>query len=497
MFTAASRVFADGTETLDVPSITIESGTGIVVAGIGLAESQPNSIEIDIPAGATIKQVLLYWSGFFLSDASATNTMTITVDSNSVTGVKIGGPAFFFSSAYATTYRADITSLGLINPGTNTLQVGGLSFDGVNHGAGLLVIFDDSSGTTDIEIRDGTDTAYFAFPEPRLSTIPQTFGFDPADKVRTAYLAIFAASVEGSDLPATIRPNVIKVTVDNGTAQLFSNQLNSNDGREWDSLLLPISIPVEVSSLTVEAISDDIDATGERPASFVWICGTLAIPIPELPLAVRVTGGGLDTFDNFNGVLAKANSENNNGTNRYQFGGQAGAPTASQPQPLGEWTHHQQSGPAGSFTFHAGTASAPPGTEIDFIIASDPGWCVQARQAPAKQIDFEGVGTFKNIKNPPPILSSVVPGVTFHWFEVHIEDLGEPGKSGKQDPPADTCPPLGSAGQKADCDCPDFYKITIYKAFDPAVGPVNKTDVIYEVHGYVTGGNLQIHPQIK
>lgn len=49
----------------------------------------------------------------------------------------------------------------------------------------------------------------------------------------------------------------------------------------------------------------------------------------------------------------------------------------------------------------------------------------------------------------------------------------------------------------ADCDCPDFYRITIYDGVDAATlassGP-NKTDVIYEVYGYVDGGNLQIHP---
>ncbi len=57
----------------------------------------------------------------------------------------------------------------------------------------------------------------------------------------------------------------------------------------------------------------------------------------------------------------------------------------------------------------------------------------------------------------------------------------------------------------ANCDCPDFYRITIYKGvlstevtylpdgrIDPA--SLNMTDVIYEAFGYIDGGNLQIHP---
>ena len=82
-------------------------------------------------------------------------------------------------------------------------------------------------------------------------------------------------------------------------------------------------------------------------------------------------------------------------------------------------------------------------------------------------------------------LGGAVAKVTLHPFTVHIEDLGEPGKSGKQGP--DTgCSLTGHAGGTANCDCPDFYHITIYNEAGTAV--------IYEVYGYVTGGNLQMHP---
>lgn len=260
--------------------------------------------------------------------------------------------------------------------------------------------------------------------------------------------------------------------------------------------------------------------------------------------ACRVTGGGVDTLGvqdgnvlvgvpYFNGTLSQASQKvtARNGTatyNTYTFGGQAGANTGQQPQPKGEWQHNQQSGPAGSFSFHGGTASAPTGTEIDAIRCSDPGVCLPARRAPVKQVDFDGIGTFKNLgtgKNKPAWLipSANVSaeggngknfGGTYHWFQVNIDDLGEPGNanSGQNVDPEqnpDICPATGF-GEKgsvalADCRCPDFYRITIYDGVSAAnvkwnadgtidTTSLNKTDVIYEARGYINGGNLQIHP---
>jgi hypothetical protein len=232
------------------------------------------------------------------------------------------------------------------------------------------------------------------------------------------------------------------------------------------------------SQVTITCVATDDCGNDSEPCSFIVHCQD------EL-IGCRVTGGG---------------NQNIKGGNMYTFGGQAGAPTGEQPQPWGEWTHHQKRGPDDSFIFHAGTASAPPGTEIDFIECCDPGYCEQARPAPAKQINFGGVGTFKNNHGfEPPDGSDAIPGETYHWFEVHIEDLGEPGGSngqGHQDPPPAFCPPEGYNCAIADCDCPDYYRITIYRAFDPMTEMPNTTDLIYEVSEYVRGGNLQIHPPV-
>ncbi len=57
------RLRSDGSEILGTPSITIASGTGVVSGGTGMV-AQPGSITLDVPAGAVVKQVLLYWEGF-------------------------------------------------------------------------------------------------------------------------------------------------------------------------------------------------------------------------------------------------------------------------------------------------------------------------------------------------------------------------------------------------------------------------------------------------
>ena len=233
-------------------------------------------------------------------------------------------------------------------------------------------------------------------------------------------------------------------------------------------------------------------------------------------IGCRLTGGGNDknvAWGENTKPTASSTSETNNSVT---FGGQAGANTALPPQPKGEWTHTQKSGPSGKFTFHAGTASAPEGTEIIEIRCSDPGTCTPSGDppSPAKQLDFDGIGTFKNIgsgKWAPvwPAGANVMLDEkgkdmqgftgTFHYFQVNVDDNGEPGNQmkGMSD---GACPPDGFGENpvggfnpdSANCDCPDFYRITIYDGVtDPS--SLNTTDVIYEFHGYLDGGNLQIH----
>lgn len=467
-----------GTETLGPTGLTLAEASGIVESGVGLvgdpAVTQPGTLSIDVPG--TVKQVLIYWEA---QNATTAADDQIVVDGTPVTGALLGGPTFFFGGAYSATYGADITALGLVSSGNNTLSIDG--FESTRcvgsvcfpNGVGMLVLYDDGSGPKDIDVRDGNDLAFQNFAPPLDTTVPQTFTFEASTEARTATLNILATSVGHH------RPNVIETTV-GATVTRWIDPLGDNKGPELDAISIDVEVPAGETSVTVQLLSErdpsSALAPDALPASVTWLAAGFAIepPPPEL-LGCRVTGGAVDEDEG----------------NRYQSGGQAGAPTAIGPMPRGEWTHHQQRGPAGSFTFHAGTSSAPEGTYIDWIECSDPGFCNPARPAPAKQIDFGGLGAFRNVRSSAPGLADVVVGQPY-WFEVNIDDLGEPGNRGPDGP--DGCPAdgFGRHGGPDDtlamCGCADFYRIRIHG------GMTDAAPVLYEVAGYIDGGNLQIHP---
>lgn len=293
-FGISSLVLADGTETLGPPSISIASGSGFVASGTGML-SQPGTIVIDVPG--SVVQVLLYWSGGVMVPVGDPAPVppgddTIVINGTEITGSLIGGSAYFYTSFgvgdfWFSSYRADITGLGLVGPGANTLTVEGMDFGGVeNNGAGVLVIYDDGSEYTDIQIADGLDLAYVGFPDPRRTTVPQTFNFASATVERTADLSMFFGSVSTGDF----RPSSIEVTVA-GTTTTFSDLLSSNNGPQWDTVNLQVNIPAGADNLTVQALSRDDNNTGAKPASFSWIAAGLSVPPPP-PGGEGCTPGG-------------------------------------------------------------------------------------------------------------------------------------------------------------------------------------------------------------
>ncbi|MDH3472612.1 MAG: hypothetical protein OEM59_02875 [Rhodospirillales bacterium] len=286
-----ASAWADGTETLGPPSIGIQGGTGIVGAGIGLRDG-PGTIVIDVPIGASIEQVLLYWSCL----ATAVNQdNTVTVNTNPVAGTTIGGPTTFFSSTQGVSFRADITALGEVTDGNNMLDIAGLDdcddngTNTVNNGAGVLVIFDDgSSAPAVIEVRDGNDLAFINFAPTLDATVPQTFNFAASAVDRTADLVMFFGSVSDGGL----RPTSFDVTV-NGATTEFNNLLGSNDGGEWDTVNISVLVPAGATMLTIGVFSEDRNSTGFLPASLLWTGAGMALREDEPPsLDGRITGGG-------------------------------------------------------------------------------------------------------------------------------------------------------------------------------------------------------------
>jgi len=204
-------------------------------------------------------------------------------------------------------------------------------------------------------------------------------------------------------------------------------------------------------------------------------------------------------------------------------GGQIGAPSVLPA--TGHWSHTQHAGAEGIFTFLAGTASAPTGTEISDINCADPGWCVQARCAPYKQIFWDGVGYFPNKHGGddfnasfPDTTCTVTPGGpnrgeggTLHYFHAMVGDFGDNNKknrqpnNGKCDWPApssydvDLYTPLdaelddqfGDKGGQVCDECADYYQIQIFCGATEAT----KGEVIYTFEDFIDGGNFQIHPE--
>lgn len=278
---AQSPAFADGTETLGPANIAVATGTDVLTAGTGLIV-QPGQIDLNVPNGATVEQVLIYWEG---QSVGETGDDTIEVDGIEISGTLIGGPTQFFSNKsgdiYSSTYRADITDLDLVSTGANSLTVTGLDFSWVSNGAGILVIIDDGSTLADIQIRDGNDLAYINLAPTLDTTVPQTYSFAPSSEARVATLSMFFSTVEGSASGGTpSRPSAIDVTI-GGVTTTFNNLLDSADGDEWDTLALAINIPAFANSLTVQALSVDNLETGDLPASFAWNAASLSLPTKE------------------------------------------------------------------------------------------------------------------------------------------------------------------------------------------------------------------------
>ena len=85
----APSASAQYVETLGPTTATLAPGTGIVTAGVGLFDDGEGTIDITIPAGATVEQVLLFWSG----RDNLEQDDEVVVDGTPVTGTLVGTAA--------------------------------------------------------------------------------------------------------------------------------------------------------------------------------------------------------------------------------------------------------------------------------------------------------------------------------------------------------------------------------------------------------------------
>jgi hypothetical protein len=280
---------ADGTETLGPPSITISAGTGLIANGTGMI-TQPGSITIDVPVGSTINQVLLYWAGSMATNIPGDDTITVSNGSPpvSVTGTLLNTP---IAGSGNSTFRADITTLGLISSvGTTTLDLSDMVFTHPN-GAGVIVILDDGSTDASIDVRDGSDFAYINYEGSLQTTVPQTFSFKKSNRDQTAQVSLFFGSVSGSASGGSFRPTAIELTTNGpkGEVTVLNNLLDSIAGDEFDSFTISIDLPRNSSELTIQPLSVDNLGTGLLPASFDWLAAGFSLRPDDCG---RMTGGG-------------------------------------------------------------------------------------------------------------------------------------------------------------------------------------------------------------
>lgn len=299
---AVAPAQAEGTEFLGTPQIPIAAGSGFAVGGTGLFEeidgdffNTDGTITVNVPSNASVSQVLLYWNSEHYPQSGGDDTLEI--DGIPVTGTPIGGPTNFFSVVYFEAYRADITGLGLIQPGSNSVEITGLDSSFRNTGAGILVIYDDGTDGQ-IQLVDGLDLAYFRLDDPLDFTVPQTFVIAPENVDRTAHIPMFVGSV-GID-----RPNVTEVTV-GGTTQTFFNLFTSLDGPQWDSVLLDVVVPAGADEVTIEIISAG-DGSENTPSSLAWIAAGISLD-PVAQDCRECKGGVTDLSLTYNGGLPDAN----------------------------------------------------------------------------------------------------------------------------------------------------------------------------------------------
>jgi hypothetical protein len=283
----ASPAMADGDERLGAPTIPVTTGTDALVAGIGTQPfaDDPVSFEVSVPSGATVKQVLAYWQGQWTPGLEPEGPDDeITVNGSAVTGTAIAEPVNPYFGELFQTFRADITSLGLVDAGTNTLTVADMNFPtevyepSGNKGFGVLVIYSDGSGSALVGVRDGQDYVYEGFSEPLNTTVPQTFSFAQSSRDRAATLGLLVGDTLDSDEAPTVG-NVITGEFDSGETFTIVNQLQSKRGPDFDAENLPITVPAGARSLTVQILSQG----GDRPASMVWIAAALTVDTDTPP----------------------------------------------------------------------------------------------------------------------------------------------------------------------------------------------------------------------
>ena len=284
-YTAAN----DGLVPFNISGI---SATDFVTAGTGTGSRAEETISVEVPAGATVEAVYLYWArrGNDI-DHAPWAASTIMVNGSEVMGNAAGNgpvdnPAPFepLDTKAGITHKAEITSLGLITAGMNTIIVQDAPTAPAEPlGASLVVFYSEASQNSELLVFDGVDFLWLASGgETQAQRIalqrarPVTFMFAAAEAERSANLTLLIGDVEPQD--AADRPNSLNIIVGDGPVQVIGpnpSPFQGFQGPEWDNYEQTISIPAGVEKLTIQPVS----GPGSNPASLVWSFAGLSVPV--------------------------------------------------------------------------------------------------------------------------------------------------------------------------------------------------------------------------
>jgi hypothetical protein len=137
--------------TLSAAALAAGNRTALAEARTVSADSdmatQPSQIAIAVPEGTKVNQVLLSWEGESVYPSPGDDR--ISINGIEVTGRLIEGPTFVFGTGrdrvQASTFQADITSLGMVAAGSNAVTIDGVNFSYGSSKARITVLFDDGS----------------------------------------------------------------------------------------------------------------------------------------------------------------------------------------------------------------------------------------------------------------------------------------------------------------------------------------------------------------
>jgi hypothetical protein len=133
-------------------------------------------------------------------------------------------------------------------------------------------------------IKDGFDWAWIRRPEPEFQdTVTQSFSFSSASFKRTANLTLFVGDCDAD------RPDLIIIRTLNSQNNVLTltnlvDRCSSSDGLKWDTIVVPVEIPVGATKLQVRVRSSKhttSKATNPTPDSLGWILAAISEPAAQ------------------------------------------------------------------------------------------------------------------------------------------------------------------------------------------------------------------------